>query len=126
MPRSILRNTFAAALTGLLLVGIFAAMVLRFRSDLRGEIHQKIIERDAAVLYPMARQQLLESEAACSASAGAAASITALLKSARQEGMLAIAVFDRDGNTLEAVPTTQLFVELSGWNRLERVAVPVE
>ena len=36
--------------------------------------------------------------------------------------MLAIAVFDRDGNTIEAVPATQLFVELpmDDYLRLQR------
>ena len=34
------------------------------------------------------------------------------LTSARQKGMLAVAVFDGDGNTVESVPSTLLFVEL--------------
>jgi signal transduction histidine kinase len=96
--------------TGVLLVGIFAAMVIWFRSDLRSVIHLKIVERDAAVLYPMALQQMADSDAG--GSLNPAASLTVLLRSARQKGMLAVAVFDRDGNTIEAVPSTQIFVEL--------------
>ena len=100
----------AAVGTGILLAAIFSALVIWFRSDLRNEIHLKIIERDAAVLYPMALQQVTESDGA--PGANALSSLTALLKSARQRGMLAVAIFDQDGNTIEALPTTQLFVEL--------------
>jgi len=100
----------AALSAGGVLIVIFSAMVIWFRADLRDEIHLKIIERDAAVLYPMALQQVAESEAR--GGPNPFAPLTALLMSARQKGMLAVAVFDRDGNTIEAVPTTQLFVEL--------------
>jgi len=110
MPRFAPRHLPATLYAGVLLVAIFSAMVIWFRSDLRNEIHLKIIERDAAVLYPMALQQVAESET--SDGTHRFAPLTALLKSARQKGMLAVAVFDRDGNTIEAVPTTQLFVEL--------------
>jgi signal transduction histidine kinase len=110
MSRANSRYTVAALCTGALLVAIFAALVIWFRSGLREEIHLKILERDAAVLYPMALQQVADSEAG--APPNPLAPLTSLLKSARQEGMLAVAVFDRDGNTIEAMPTTQLFVEL--------------
>ncbi len=110
MLRPALRYASAALGTGILLVAIFSALVVWFRSDLRQEIHLKIIERDAAVLYPMALQQLAESETAEATNTSAA--LTALLKSARQRGMLAVAIFDREGNTIEALPATQLFVEL--------------
>ena len=113
VPRRPFRHVLAALGTGLLLVAIFVALVIWFRSDLRNEIQQKIIERDAAVLYPMARQQMADSEAGESGrTTNRFAPLTSLLKSARQEGMLAIAVFDENGNTIEAVPATQLFVEL--------------
>jgi signal transduction histidine kinase len=110
MPRFVPRHLPAALYAGVLLVAIFSALVIWFRSDLRTEIHLKIIERDAAVLYPMALQQMAENEA--SGGSNPFAPLTALLKSARQKGMLAVAVFDRDGNTIDAVPTNQLFVEL--------------
>ena len=99
--------------TGALLIAIFAVMVLRFADDLRAEIRQKLIERDAAVLQPVATQQLIESEAAASSLVpGSATALTAVLKSARQEGMLAVAVFDEEGRTLQSVPASMLFVEL--------------
>jgi signal transduction histidine kinase len=61
----------------------------------------------------MAEQQLEDSETSIpDRTANPFAPLTALLKSARQEGMLAIAVFDPDGGTIEAVPANQLFVEL--------------
>jgi len=110
MTRTALRTSALAFVTGVLLFGIFSALVIWFRSGLREEIHLKIIERDAAVLYPMALQQL--ADGADGRPAAGASPLTALLKSARQKGMLAVAVFDADGNTIEAVPNTQLFVEL--------------
>jgi signal transduction histidine kinase len=113
MPRPSLRPAVATLLIAAVLVAIFAGLVIRFRADLQREIHQKIIERDAAVLYPVAMQQLEDGEAgAPNRAARPNGPLTALLKSARQEGMLAIAVFDPDGATVEAVPATQLFVEL--------------
>ena len=110
MSRPILRQVSAAFGTGILLTAIFSAMVVWLRSDLRREIQAKIIERDAAVLYPMALQQLADNETVAGPSR--LAPLTVLLRSARQKGMLAVAVFDGDGNTVESVPATQLFVEL--------------
>ncbi len=108
-----LRHALAALCTGILLVAIFAVLVIWFRSDLRSEIHQKIVERDAAVLYPMAMQQMADSEVDASGKPPTPfAPLRSLLKSAGQKGMLAIAVFDREGNTIETVPTNQFFVEL--------------
>jgi signal transduction histidine kinase len=109
MTFRISRFTTAAVLTGALLVAIFSMLVIWIRSDLSREIHLTIIGRDAAVLYPMALQQVAEFEAG---PAEGASPLTALLKSARQKGMLAVAVFDRDGNTIDSVPANQLFVEL--------------
>jgi signal transduction histidine kinase len=110
MPKQDTRFSVAAVATGFLLLLIFAALVIWFRSDLRDEIHLKIIERDAAVLYPMALQQVSEGDSGNLANAPSP--LTVLLKNVRQKGMLAVAVFDRDGNTIESVPSTQLFVEL--------------
>jgi signal transduction histidine kinase len=105
--RSATHLAAAALLTGLLLFAAFATMVLHSRADLSAEIHRKIVERDAAVLHRVARQQLAEG-----ASTAGAAPLATLLRSVRQEGMLAIATFDTDGTTLDAVPADQLFVEL--------------
>jgi hypothetical protein len=49
-----------AILTGALLVAIFATMVVRFRTTLRGEIRQTIINRDATVLLQVAQRQLAQ------------------------------------------------------------------
>ena len=110
MPKQDTRFSVAAVATGFLLLVIFASLVIWFRSDLRDEIHLKIIERDAAVLYPMALQQVAEGDSVNLANAPSP--LTVLLKNVHQKGMLAVAVFDRDGNTIESVPSTQLFVEL--------------
>ncbi len=96
----------AALLTGGALFTVFAAMVLRSRGDLVAELHRRIIEREAAALRPFALQQVADD-----AGAGRAP-LPALLRSARQEGMLAVAIFDGAGSTLDAVPTDQLLVEL--------------
>jgi signal transduction histidine kinase len=111
LPRS--RLLLVTVATGLLLIAVFAVLVTRFGEELRAEIRQKLIERDAAVLQPFAAQQLAESEiTAASALPGRSVALTAVLKSARQDGMLAVAVFDEDGRTIQAVPYSMLFVEL--------------
>jgi signal transduction histidine kinase len=95
------------------LVAIFAVMVVRFRSDLRDEIRQKIIGRDAAVLYPVALQQLAESEADGLTPTTSSSLFAGVLKSAKQQqGMVAVAVFDSEGRTVTTVPSTMLFPEL--------------
>ncbi|HEY4300529.1 MAG TPA: sensor histidine kinase [Candidatus Didemnitutus sp.] len=110
MPRAGPHNLTAALATGGVLVAIFSILVIWLRTDMRDEIHLKIVERDAAVLYPMALQQLADSDSA--SPGGRQATVSVLLKAARQVGMLAVAVFDSEGNTVDAVPATQLFVEL--------------
>jgi signal transduction histidine kinase len=112
-----LRYSIAAVGMGALLFLIFALLVIWFRSDLRDEIHLKIIERDAAVLYPMALQQVAENETGDGSTAPSP--LTVLLKSVRQKGMLAVAVFDRDGNTIDSAPSNQLFVELPTYDFLK-------
>lgn len=96
----------AALLTGGALFGVFAGMVLRSRAELVAELHRRIIEREAAVLRPFALQQVVDLPGT------GRPPITALLRSARQEGMIAVAVFDAAGATIDAVPADQLFVEL--------------
>jgi signal transduction histidine kinase len=107
----------AAVGMGILLFLIFALLVTWFRSDLRDEIHLKIIERDAAVLYPMALQQVADNETGDVSTVPSP--LTVLLKSVRQKGMLAVAIFDRDGNTIDSVPSNQLFVELPTYDFLK-------
>jgi signal transduction histidine kinase len=104
-----MRPAFLAMLTAGLLVGIFAAVVLRFRSALREEIHQSIIDRDAAVLLPVAQRQLAERSAA---HAGTTDLLAAVLESAQQEDMIGVAIFDEQGHTLRFAPSSMLFAEL--------------
>ena len=107
------RLALVTTLAGVALLAIFVGLLLRFRVELRAEIRQKLIERDAAVLHPVALQQLAEREAGLrDAASRPAALLGAVLRSAQQRGMLAVAIFDADGNTVEAVPAGQLFVEL--------------
>jgi signal transduction histidine kinase len=96
----------AALCIGGLLFAAFAVMVLRSRAQLVGELHRRIIEREAAVLRPFALQQVSDE------TNPDRPPLTALLRSARQEGMIAVAVFDAAGSTIGTVPTDQFFVEL--------------
>lgn len=99
--------------TGALLVIILGATLVHFRQELRTEIRQRIIERDAAVLYPVALRQIEEREASLAGQpAGPQDLLAAALNSSRQEGMFAVAVFDASGTTLEALPNTLLLPEL--------------
>ena len=95
-----------------LLIGIYTVMVLQFGRELRAEIHEKMIERTAALLHPVALQLISDSEASGTPLADVHAHLVSVLRSARQEGMMAMAIFDSDGAPLEKVPSTQLFVEL--------------
>ena len=110
--------------TGLLLLAIFAVMVIRSRNELGKEIRQKIIERDATVLYSMAHAQLREAESNPNQPAlDSNTLLPAVLKTARREGVvvapqagaddvIAVTIFDVEGNTLQAVPASLLLAEL--------------
>lgn len=106
------RIALACFLAWVFLTAIFAALLLQFRGELRSEIQRKIIERDAATLYPMALLQMADATAGGIDSGGADELLSPVLRSAQQLGMLAVAVFDADGNPLRAVPNNLLFVEL--------------
>ena len=107
------RLALPALATGALLVAIFAVMVVRFRAELRAEIRQTIIDRDAAVLRPVALRQLAQREAALAGQpAGPADLLAAVLESAQQEGMLAMVIFDARGHILRVAPDSLLFAEL--------------
>jgi signal transduction histidine kinase len=109
---------------GLLLMAIFAFMLVRSRNELRAEIQQKIIERDATVLYSMAHAQLREAEPGPTQPAiHPHMLLPAVLKTVEREGgviaaegggddVIAVTIFDAEGNTMEAVPTTLLLAEL--------------
>src|SRR5258706_16475690 len=79
-------STFAI---GLLLMAIFAVMLVRSRNELREEIHQKIIERDATVLYSMAHAQLREAEPGPNQPAiNSNTLLSAVLKTVQREGVV--------------------------------------
>ncbi len=99
--------------TGLLLVAIFAALVVRFRTELRAQIHQTIIDRSADVLRPVAERQLRQREAALAGRpAGPGDLLAAVLESAQQKDMLAVVVFDAQGRVLRVAPDSLLLVDL--------------
>ncbi len=97
---------------GLLLVAVFVALVIRYGHELRREIRQRMIERDAAVLYPVVQQQVDADTSSPSAPDGSAFSLRALLPHARRDGLIAMAIFDESGVALDQVPSDQLLVEL--------------
>jgi len=94
---------------GLLLVGVFVTLVIRYGHELRHEIRQRMIERDAAVLYPVVQQQIEADDRSGNTSA---LSLRALLPHARRDGLIAMAIFDESGIALDQVPSDQLLVEL--------------
>jgi signal transduction histidine kinase len=107
------RLALPALAAGVLLVAIFALMVVRFRTELRAEIRQTIIERDAAVLRPVALRQLAQRETALAGQpAGSADLLAAVLESAQQEDMLAMVIFDAQGRILRVAPDRLLLAEL--------------
>ena len=95
------RITIITLCLGLLFTGVFAGLVVLYGHQLRADIRRKMIERDAAVLQLVVQQQIQSTD-----------SLRALLPDARREGMLALALFDEAGVTLEKVPANQPLVEL--------------
>lgn len=99
---------------GVVLAAIFTAMLVKFRNELHEEIRRTIIGRDAAVLHPVARQQIAATLARGNTTTPRTEELlTAVLASAQQEGVLAIAVFDAQGGLVRALPTALLFAELA-------------
>ena len=98
-------------LAGAVLVGIFAGMVVRYHSALRTEIRRTIINRDAAVLHPVALRQLAQKE---TGEEGEDPSdlLDILMENARQKNILAMAIFDAQGRTVHYAPDSLLFAEL--------------
>ena len=101
MPSLDRRITALTLALGALCALVFAGLVVLYGRELRADIRRRMIERDAAVLYPVAQQQ--------TESTG---SLNALLPDARRQGTLALAIFDEAGVTLEKVPATQPLVDL--------------
>ena len=104
-----MRPSLLVVFAGALLVAIFALVVVRFRSELRQEMRQTIINRAATVLLPVAQRQLAQHSALAG---GSSDLLAAVLESAQQEDMLAVAVFDAKGHTLRYAPDSLLFASL--------------
>jgi signal transduction histidine kinase len=96
---------------GGLIMLVFVALVLRYDHDLRATIRQKMIERDAAVLTSVAQQEI-ETGSPTLSDRNPARWLSSLLPAAHRQGLLAMAIFDADGVTLEKVPSNQFPVEL--------------
>jgi signal transduction histidine kinase len=106
------RLALTTLVTGILLITIFAVTVGLFRAELRNEIHDKIVARDAAVLYPIAESQLQDAEADPSNHAFVAEMLLpAVLKAV--PGTRGVAIYDADGNVLETSPSTLIRTELA-------------
>ncbi|MBI5382574.1 MAG: sensor histidine kinase [Opitutae bacterium] len=115
MRRPVSRFTLVTLLAGCLLVGIFAAMVWRFRTELRAEFRQNLIERDASVLHPVALQKLAEIESTLGGRPWTSVELVAAVvkgKWPEGKGILAVAIFDAQGVCLQRMPATLLFADL--------------
>jgi signal transduction histidine kinase len=102
MPSPDRHITALTLVLGALCTLVFAGLVVLYGRELRADIRNRMIERDAAVLYPVAQQQIEST-----------ASLAALLPDARRRGTLALALFDETGVTTETVPANQPLAELS-------------
>lgn len=86
---------------GAVFIATFSNLVVLYGRQLRTEIRARMIERDAAVLNPVAQQQIERG-----------ASLVALLPDAQRKGILALAIFDEAGVTLRKIPDHLPLVEL--------------
>jgi signal transduction histidine kinase len=111
--RPFARLALATVITGALLVAVLAGLILRYRTALMAEIHQKIIDRDAAVLYPVALQQLTESGVSLQDpddTPNISDILTPVLK--KLQGMWAVTIFDAEGNPIQYLPPSLLLAEI--------------
>ena len=111
--RPFARLALATLVTGALLVAVLAGLIVRYRAALRAEVHQKIIERDAAVLYPVALEQLAESGISLQDpddTPNASDILTSVLK--KLQGMWAVTIFDAEGNPIQYLPPSLLLAEI--------------
>ena len=111
LPRSEHSPAAIALILGGVISAVFVGLVLRYDHDLRVTIHEKMIQRDAAVLTSVAQQEV-ETGRFEPAGADPARWLEALLPAAHRQGLLALAIFDADGVLLEKIPASQLLVEL--------------
>ncbi len=99
----------------LALVAVFTALLLPVRHQLRDEMQRTLIDRAGAMLHPIVLQRFAGQPAGASDSDN----LRAVLHSAEQPGMLAMAVFDEQGTLLQAVPASLPFVDLAPDDYLE-------
>lgn len=98
---------------GLIVSAIFVSLLLSLHRGLHDEIRETVIRRDANVLQPVARHQIVTAEERVGAGELRTEELLlAVLPSAQQDGMLAVAVFDQQGNLVRALPDSLLFAEL--------------
>jgi signal transduction histidine kinase len=108
MPPFVPRPRLLTVLLATVLVAIFVMSVLHFRREFRQEIRQTLIERDGEVLFPVVLNQIADSSAELIDER-----LASVLRSARQRGVLAIALFDASGRPHRSVPTHHPFVNLA-------------
>src|SRR5580704_2918003 len=110
---------FATFGAGALLAAAWAGIILHSRSEERIMIDNRIIDRDADLLYAEALQQLAASESASDDAADPDEILLALLRNAyptqpgAEDGILGAAVFGGDGKEIQVVPATLVLAELS-------------
>lgn len=109
-----LRNRLAliAGLAGVLLGLVFAVTLFRMSGELRIQVRERMIERAAVLLQPVAQRQFEQRRSEVPDQTERMQLVSALLGHVNQEGLLALAIFDAEGNTLQAIPTGPLFVDL--------------
>ncbi len=112
-PRpSVSRLTWGALALWLVVSGFLVVGALYLRRGLHQEVRTRMIGRAAAVLHPLVQNQVDVAMAAAPQAPQSVRLVGALVANARQKGLLAMAIFDADGLTLESIPAGQSFVEL--------------
>jgi signal transduction histidine kinase len=97
------------------LIAVFTALLLPVRHQLRDEMQRTLIERAGAMLHPIVLQRFALRAPGVSDSER----LRAVLHSAEQPGMLAMAVFDEQGGLVQAVPASLPFIDLAPADYLE-------
>ncbi|PTX90932.1 sensor histidine kinase [Opitutus sp. ER46] len=106
------RPAVATFITGVLVIAIFAATTFLIRTELRRDVRDAIIDRDASVLYLIAEAQLREAEADPSNHAFVSEMLLPSVLKVVQ-GMRGVSIYDADGNLLQVSPTTLVPTELA-------------
>src|SRR5690606_24741946 len=94
------------------MLAIFATAVLQLERDLGARVRRSLIERDAAVLHPVAERELAQRQTELPSRSDTSEVLGVVLRTADQEGMLAVSAFDADGGVLFAAPDSLLVADL--------------